>query len=211
MDESLKSRIHDNLVAGRAAQFLFLRALIHTPSQNPLGDTAAVVALTAKTLKSLGFGVERHNVPDGLVRERGLAAITNLVVRHEFASGPVVALNAHGDTGPAGSVTGHNCRVIHGSAINHSDAGRPLLLNVYSSADAFTYTANPLPSRHEGEIVRGRPARMAHIDPRPCILSPDWSAGYTSLFALQQEEEWGEEQLGEVSRQFGAARGASAP
>ena len=41
-------------------------------------------------------------MPDGLVRECGLAAITNLVVRHEFASGPVVALNAHGDTGPAG-------------------------------------------------------------------------------------------------------------
>ena len=102
MDESLKSRIHDNLVAGRAGQFLFLRELIRTPSQNPPGDSAAVAELTAKTLKSLGFGVERHNVPDGLVRERGHCAITNLVVRHEFASGPVVALNAHGDTGPAG-------------------------------------------------------------------------------------------------------------
>ena len=89
MDESLKSRVHDNLATGRAAQFLLLRELIRTPSQNPPGDTAAVAELTAKTLKSLGFGVERHNVPDGLVRERGLAAITNLVVRHEFASGPV--------------------------------------------------------------------------------------------------------------------------
>ncbi len=113
-------------------------------------------------------------------------------------------------TGPAGSVTAHNCRVVHGSKPNLSDLGRPLLLNVYSSADAFTYTNNPLPSRYEGEIVRGRPARQAHIDRRPCILSPDWSAGYTSLFALQQEEEWAEEQLGEVSRQFDAARGASA-
>jgi acetylornithine deacetylase/succinyl-diaminopimelate desuccinylase-like protein len=102
MDESLKSRIHDNLVAGRNAQFLFLRELIRTPSQNPPGDTAAVAGLTAKTLKSLGFGVERHNVLGGLVRKRGLSAITNLVVRHEFASGLVVALNAHGDTGPAG-------------------------------------------------------------------------------------------------------------
>ena len=96
--------------------------------------------------------------------------------------------------GPAGSVTAHNCRVVHGSKPNRSDLGRPLLLNVYSSADAFTYTNNPLPSRYEGEIVRGRPARQAHIDRRPCILSPDWSAGYTSLFALQQGEEWAEEQ-----------------
>ena len=102
MDESLKSRIHDNLVAGRAAQFLFLRELIRTPSQNPPGDAAAVAELTAKTLKSLGCGVERHKVPEDLVRERGHCAITNLVVRHEFTSGPVVALNAYGDTGPAG-------------------------------------------------------------------------------------------------------------
>lgn len=101
MDESLKSRIHDNLVAGRAGQFHFLKELVRTPSQNPPGDAAAVSELTAKTLKSLGFGVERHPVPEELVRERGLSAITNLVVRHEFASGPVVALNAHGDTGPA--------------------------------------------------------------------------------------------------------------
>lgn len=93
-------------------------------------------------------------------------------------------------TGPAGSVTIHNCRVVHGSRPNLSDLGRPLLLNVYSSADAFPYTANPLPSRYSGAVVRGRPARWAHHDPRPCLLPPDWSAGYTSLFALQQEERW---------------------
>jgi ectoine hydroxylase-related dioxygenase (phytanoyl-CoA dioxygenase family) len=93
-------------------------------------------------------------------------------------------------TGPAGSVTIHNCRVVHGSRPNLSDAGRPLLLNAYSAADAFTYTANPLPSRREGTIVRGRPAQWATHDPRPCQVPPDWSGGYTSLFALQQGETW---------------------
>ena len=73
MDESLKSRIHDNLAAGRDVQFLFLRELIRTPSQTPPGDTAGFAGLTAKTLKSLVFGVERHNVLEGLVCERGLA------------------------------------------------------------------------------------------------------------------------------------------
>jgi ectoine hydroxylase-related dioxygenase (phytanoyl-CoA dioxygenase family) len=91
-------------------------------------------------------------------------------------------------TGPAGSVTIHNCRVVHGSLPNLSPAGRPLLLNVYSAADAFTYTANPLPSRYEGTIVRGRPARWARHDPRPCLIPPDWSGGYTSIFAIQQGE-----------------------
>jgi phytanoyl-CoA dioxygenase PhyH len=93
-------------------------------------------------------------------------------------------------TGPAGSITIHNCRVVHGSRPNLSDQGRPLLLNVYSAADAFPYTANPLPSKYAGTIVRGRPARWAHHDSRPCLIPPDWSGGYTSLFALQQEEHW---------------------
>jgi ectoine hydroxylase len=92
--------------------------------------------------------------------------------------------------GPAGSITIHNCRVVHGSRPNLSDAGRPLLLNVYSAADAFPYTANPLPSRYAGAIVRGRAARWADHDPRPSLIPPDWSSGYTSLFALQQGEQW---------------------
>ena len=103
--------------------------------------------------------------------------------------------------GPAGSITIHNCRVIHGSKPNLSDRGRPLLLNIYSSADAFTYTANPLPSRYEGTIVRGKPALWAHHDDRPCLVPPDWSQGYTSLYALQQQEKWDEEQLDTVSKQ----------
>jgi ectoine hydroxylase-related dioxygenase (phytanoyl-CoA dioxygenase family) len=91
-------------------------------------------------------------------------------------------------TGPAGSITIHNCRAVHGSGINHSPIGRPLLLNAYSSADAFPYTRDPLMSSHHGEIVRGQPARWAHHDPRPCLMPPDWSDGYTSIYALQQEE-----------------------
>ena len=104
-------------------------------------------------------------------------------------------------TGPAGSVTVHNCCTVHGSKPNLSDLGRPLLLNVYSSADAFTYMTNPLTSEYAGAIVRGKAARQAFIDPRPCVMSPDWSKGYTSLFALQQKEEWSKEQLETVEQQ----------
>jgi ectoine hydroxylase-related dioxygenase (phytanoyl-CoA dioxygenase family) len=96
--------------------------------------------------------------------------------------------------GPAGSITFHNCRVVHGSRPNLSPQGRPLLLNAYSAADAFPYTANPLNSSHAGAIVRGRPARWATHDSRPCQIPPDWSGGYTSLFALQQGEQWEDEQ-----------------
>ena len=96
-------------------------------------------------------------------------------------------------TGPAGSITVHNCRTVHGSKKNLSPRGRPLLLNIYSAADAFPYTANPLNSpKYSGAIVRGRAARWACHDPRPCLIPPDWSGGYTSLYALQQQEDWEE-------------------
>ena len=92
-------------------------------------------------------------------------------------------------TGPAGSLTIHNCRTLHSSPRNMSDTGRPLLLNTLTSADAFPYTVNPIRPKHDQTIIRGERAAWAHHDPRPCLLPPDWSAGYTSIFALQQGEE----------------------
>ncbi len=91
--------------------------------------------------------------------------------------------------GPAGSVTIHNCRTIHGSRPNTADQGRPLLLNVYAAADAFPYTFNPLGSKYNRDPVRGQAAKWARHDPRPCLVPPDWSDGYGSIFTLQQEEE----------------------
>ncbi len=89
---------------------------------------------------------------------------------------------------PAGSMTIHNCRTIHGSQPNRSDLGRPLVLFTLSSADAFPYTVNPIRSKYDQTIIRGQRARYAHHDPRPCLVPPDWSGGYTSIFALQQQE-----------------------
>ncbi len=92
-------------------------------------------------------------------------------------------------TGPAGSLTIHNCRTLHSSPRNESDLGRPLLLNTMTSADAFPYTVNPIKPKHDQFMLRGKRALFAHHDPRPCLVPPDWSKGYTSIFALQQEEE----------------------
>ncbi len=92
-------------------------------------------------------------------------------------------------TGPAGSITVHNCRTVHGSPPRSKASGRPLLLNAFASADAFPYTPHPQPTDHSGNVIRGRPARWAHHDPRPCLIPPDWSGGYSSIFAAQDEEE----------------------
>ncbi|MDP6706600.1 MAG: phytanoyl-CoA dioxygenase family protein [Alphaproteobacteria bacterium] len=92
-------------------------------------------------------------------------------------------------TGPAGTLVALNCRTVHGSAQNTAARPRPLLLNIYSSADAFPWMPAPTPTTKTGRIVRGRAARVAHLDPRPCPVPPDWAeVGYNSIFAAQQED-----------------------
>jgi ectoine hydroxylase-related dioxygenase (phytanoyl-CoA dioxygenase family) len=90
--------------------------------------------------------------------------------------------------GPPGSLTIHHCRTIHGSKANDSAADRPLFLVTLASSDAMAYTRNPIQSRYEHHHICGQAARWAHHDPRPCLLPPDWSGGYSSIFALQQGE-----------------------
>ena len=93
-------------------------------------------------------------------------------------------------TGGAGSITIHNCRTLHFSPPSQSVEPRPLLLNCYTSADAKPYTPHPDPSSHAFSLVRGNPARWADHDPRPCLIPPDWSRGYTSIFAAQTGEDY---------------------
>ena len=91
--------------------------------------------------------------------------------------------------GSAGSITIHNCRALHYSPSSKSPESRPLLLNCYSSANAKPYTPHPDPSSHTYEVVRGEPVKWAHHDPRPYQIPPDWSGGYTSIFASQAGED----------------------
>lgn len=92
-------------------------------------------------------------------------------------------------TGPAGTVIAINCRTVHGSRANATNRVRPVALFVYSSADAFTWMPTPTPTRYTGEIVRGKPATVAHLDPYPCPVPPDWSKqGYGSIFTAQNAE-----------------------
>ncbi|HYM71943.1 MAG TPA: phytanoyl-CoA dioxygenase family protein [Stellaceae bacterium] len=92
-------------------------------------------------------------------------------------------------TGPAGTVIAINCRTVHGSRANATNSVRPVALFVYSSADAFIWMPTPTPTRYTGEIVRGEPAAIAHLDPTPCPVPPDWSkSGYGSIFTAQNAE-----------------------
>ena len=94
--------------------------------------------------------------------------------------------------GPKGSITIHNCRMLHGSMANNSPRSRPLLLHTYASADALTFQGSLVQNvPHADTLIRGEPAKWVHFDPEPCLIPPDWSKGYSSIFALQQEVDAG--------------------
>jgi len=88
--------------------------------------------------------------------------------------------------GPAGTVVLLDCRVVHGSAANYSSRMRPLLLNVYSAADALPITPTPAPTSKTGVLVRGQEPTHVHMEPYPARLPPRWDqVGYRSIFAAQ--------------------------
>ena len=89
-------------------------------------------------------------------------------------------------------------RAARGTSITYPDPSSNCALIVstnprssytLTSADAFPYTANPIKPVHDQTLLRGKRATFAHHDPRPCLIPPDWSGGYTSIFSLQQMED----------------------
>ena len=91
-----------------ADQVQFLAELVRSPSDNPPGDCAPHARRAAVLLESMGFTVERHDVPTAVVEANGMRSVTNLVVRHRFGPGPTIALNAHGDVVAPGAGWTHD-------------------------------------------------------------------------------------------------------
>lgn len=57
--------------------------------------------------------------------------------------------------GPAGSACLMHTRLLHGSAPNESDRPRTLFISEYRAEDSKALQVNHIPSRYEGEVVRG--------------------------------------------------------
>src|SRR5215470_9612051 len=69
--------------------------------------------------------------------------------------------------GPAGSMTIHHARLVHGSALNTSGKPRRLLLHEYAAADAWPLMGVANFDEFNGRMVLGRPT----IEPR-VVASP---------------------------------------
>jgi phytanoyl-CoA hydroxylase len=68
-----------------------------------------------------------------------------------------VSLRAHSIrcTGSAGSACLMHTRLVHGSRVNESKSARTFYIVTYSAEDAHPLAKNHIPSRYEGEVVRG--------------------------------------------------------
>ncbi|MGE0222166.1 MAG: phytanoyl-CoA dioxygenase family protein [Acetobacteraceae bacterium] len=88
--------------------------------------------------------------------------------------------------GSAGSVCLMHTKLAHGSAANAGDKSRGLYICVYSAADAVPIAPNPMPSTHEGEIVRGQPARFARLTAGTVELPKQPKSA--SFFTVQGQE-----------------------
>jgi len=90
--------------------------------------------------------------------------------------------------GKAGSITIHNCRMIHGSEPNvHPTKARPLLLQAYAAGNALVLgeklssMQKPKPGDKNvlraGDLICGEEPSSILFDPRPCPWSPIRTGG----------------------------------
>jgi acetylornithine deacetylase/succinyl-diaminopimelate desuccinylase-like protein len=147
-----KTAFLEEWLASHHAQALaFLAELVKVPSDTPPGDNAPHARRAAELLESLGFEVEKHEVPERAVTDAGLRSITNLVVRHRFGPGPTIALNAHGDVVPPGEGWSHR---PYGAEV---DGGRMYGRGVAVSKSDFATYAFALAALRamQGQTLRG--------------------------------------------------------
>ena len=94
--------------------------------------------------------------------------------------------------GPAGSVTVHNCCMVHGSLPNNSDRARPLLLQTYSAIDSFPVLgigANGVDGASAGRIIGGDSDLHVTVGGRAMRGAPDWrEVGAPTIFGSQQAD-----------------------
>jgi succinyl-diaminopimelate desuccinylase len=69
------------------AETRFLAEIVKVPSDNLPGDCDRSAEVVAKLLEGLGFQVERHKVPESLVKANGMISATNLIARRRFGQG----------------------------------------------------------------------------------------------------------------------------
>lgn len=170
VNQAADAAIRAAVQARFAAEVAFLAALVRAPSDNPPGDCAAHAAMAAGLLESLGLEVERHPVPEAVVRAAGMISATNLIIRHRFGAGPVVALNAHGDVVAPGEGWTHDpygAEIVDGRMFGRGVA--------VSKSDFATYAFALLALRDAGTPLAGTvELHLTYDEETGGLIGPGW-------------------------------------
>lgn len=86
--------------------------------------------------------------------------------------------------GKPGSICFMHSRLLHSSGPNKSDLPRYLFISVYKAEDAHALSPNPLPSKHEGALVKGAISGNVRLTPN-LVQLPEIPKG--ASFFTQQE------------------------
>ena len=90
-------------------------------------------------------------------------------------------------TGPAGSISIHHVRSLHGSLDGGDGSTRPLLLSVYAAVDAFPVFARPDLAEFDARILRGRPTTVARQTAVPVRIAEPRAPRAGSIFDTQAD------------------------
>lgn len=170
LDPAIASSIHAYLAVQFPAMQAMLAELVKVPSDNPPGDCAPHAKHAAELLEGLGFTVERHPVPEVEVKAAGMISCTNLIVRHRFGEGPVIALNAHGDVVPPGE--GWSVDPFAAVVKDGVMYGRGVAV---SKSDFVTYAYALLALKHLGRPLKGGiELHLTYDEETGGEIGPEW-------------------------------------
>jgi ectoine hydroxylase-related dioxygenase (phytanoyl-CoA dioxygenase family) len=87
--------------------------------------------------------------------------------------------------GPAGAVSFHHARTVHGSAQNFSDKARWLLLYEYAAADAWPLAGVPDYAAFNAKLITGEPTITPRVEPVPVRMPLPPSPKQGSIYENQ--------------------------
>lgn len=96
-------------------------------------------------------------------------------------------------TGPAGSISLHHGRIVHGSALNRSERDRGVVFYEMTNVDAFpihgAITDFTSLADYDQRILCGEPTNEPRLEPVPVRLPQPQRTGYGSIYEIQKQAE----------------------
>lgn len=93
-------------------------------------------------------------------------------------------------TGPAGSISIHHARIVHGSALNRSSRDRRLLFYEMMAADAFpvmgSLTKFSSIEEYDARMLCGAPTLEPRLEPVPVRIPQPQPGTYGSIYEVQK-------------------------